>query len=183
MKKFLFRSCIELTNHRVTSLALKKFSTSKLSKPLVKPFARTFRLNVSEMNQPIHEYQHLHDLFIRQLKSESRPIDQEVDSLISPVDGILAQHGSLEKETTFHVKGQTYDVNEMLGSKEAAANYINGYYFILYLSPSHYHRIHSPVDGIITRQWKLGKLSYPVNNMAYGMEKGRSPKITESLLN
>ncbi|MCL7746898.1 phosphatidylserine decarboxylase [Halalkalibacter alkaliphilus] len=173
MKKLLFRSCIELTNHRLTSSALRNFSRSKISKPLVKPFARTFHLNDSEMKRPLNEYVHLHDLFIRELKPGSRPIDKNTHSLISPVDGIMAQHGDLRKGTVFHVKGQDYNIEEMLGSAQAAEPYLNGHYFILYLSPSHYHRIHCPVDGIIKRQWQLGGRSYPVNTL--GLRYGKRP--------
>jgi phosphatidylserine decarboxylase len=169
----LFRSCIELTNHRLTSTMLKWFSRSKLSKPLIKPFVTTFQLNEVEMGKPLKEYQHLHDLFIRKLKTDVRIIDKDHQSMVSPVDGVMAQSGSLNEKTIFHVKGQTYNIEEMLGSKESAKPYHNGYYFILYLSPSHYHRIHSPVDGTIIRQWKLGKLSYPVNNL--GLRYGKKP--------
>ncbi|KHF41944.1 phosphatidylserine decarboxylase [Halalkalibacter okhensis] len=173
MKKLLFRSCIELTNHRLTSAALRNFSRSKMSKPLVKPFARTFQLNDAEMKRPLHDYGHLHDLFIRELKAGTRPIDQQTHSLVSPVDGIMAQHGDLSEGTVFHVKGQDYNIEEMLGSQQAAEPYFNGHYFILYLSPSHYHRIHCPVDGIIKRQWQLGGRSYPVN--ALGLRYGKRP--------
>ena len=173
MKKVLFRSCIELTNHRLTSNLLRSFSRSRLSKPFVKPFSRTFKLNEEEMARPLDQYNHLHDLFIRQLKQGARPIGEEPNTLVSPVDGVMAQFGELQEETRFHVKGQTYDIVEMLGSKDAATPYINGRYFILYLSPSHYHRIHSPVDGTIKKQWVLGGRSYPVNDL--GLRYGRRP--------
>ncbi len=169
----LFRSCIELTNHRLTSAMLRRFSRSKLSKPFIKPFATTFKLKQSEMGKPLSAYEHLHDLFTRELKPGVRVIDKNHQSMVSPVDGIMAQSGNLDNETLFHVKGQTYNIVEMLGSQEAAKPYHNGYYFILYLSPSHYHRIHSPVDGTIIRQWKLGGQSYPVNNM--GLQYGKRP--------
>ncbi len=86
---------------------------------------------------------------------------------------MIAQAGKLENDTVFEVKGQTYRIDEMLGSIEAAQRYHNGMYFILYLSPSHYHRIHSPIDGEIVRQWTLGKRSYPVNN--WGLRFGKRP--------
>ncbi|MDV2887664.1 phosphatidylserine decarboxylase, partial [Alkalihalophilus pseudofirmus] len=35
---------------------------------------------------------------------------------------------------------------------------------------SHYHRIHSPVDGTVTKQWTLGRKSYPVNK--WGIKYG-----------
>ncbi len=125
------------------------------------------------MSKALSEYEHLHDLFIRELKPGVRVTDKEHQSMVSPVDGVLAQSGNLDNETLFHVKGQTYNIEEMLGTQEAAKPYQNGYYFILYLSPSHYHRIHSPVDGTIIRQWKLGALSYPVNDM--GLRYGKKP--------
>ncbi|NEU31606.1 phosphatidylserine decarboxylase [bacterium LRH843] len=173
MRTLFYRTCIELTNGRLSSKLLKAFSRSRLSKFFVRSFSKTFGLNESEMERPLNEYKHLHDLFIRKLTQSSRPIDPNKNSFVSPVDGIIAQAGVLEKETMFQVKGQEYSITEMLGSASAAKKYYNGTYFILYLSPSHYHRIHSPVDGEITRQWILGKRSYPVNN--WGLRYGKRP--------
>lgn len=125
------------------------------------------------MGRPVSEYSHLHDLFIRTLKPGARPIDPDARSVISPVDGAIAQAGQLEKKTCFYVKGQRYNIVEMLGSQEAAARYRDGMYIILYLSPKDYHRIHSPVDGVVRKQWSLGGRSYPVNEA--GLRYGRRP--------
>ncbi len=125
------------------------------------------------MDRSLNQYNHLHDLFTRELKKGVRPIEAQKSALVSPVDGVIAHFGRLEEETYFHVKGQTYNIEEMLGSKEASKPYLNGYYFILYLSPSHYHRIHSPVDGTIKKQWVLGGRSYPVNDL--GLRYGKKP--------
>lgn len=173
MRTAFYRACIELTNHQLSSRLLKAFSRSKVSKPFVVPFSKTFGLNQFEMGRPVKEYEHLHDLFVRKLKSDARPIDQQANTIISPVDGVIAQAGKLENDTLFEVKGQSYSICEMLGSPEAAERYHNGMYFILYLSPSHYHRIHSPVNGKIVRQWTLGKRSYPVNHL--GLRFGKRP--------
>ncbi|TWI56353.1 phosphatidylserine decarboxylase [Halalkalibacter nanhaiisediminis] len=173
MRTVFYRACIELTNHRFSSRLLKAFSRSKLSKRFVRSFSNTFGLNEKEMGRSIKEYEHLHDLFVRHLKPGSRPIDQSPNSIISPVDGVIAQAGKLESDTLFKVKGQTYSISEMLGSTEAAERYRNGVYIILYLSPSHYHRIHSPIDGEIERQWTLGSQSYPVND--WGLRFGKRP--------
>ena len=60
------------------------------------------------------------------------------------------------KETSeMVVKGKTYSVKEMLGDQAVLEKYLNGTYMILYLSPSHYHRIHSPATGTVTKQWTL----------------------------
>jgi phosphatidylserine decarboxylase len=73
----------------------------------------------------------------------------------------------------FVVKGKTYSIIEMLGSKEMADKYDEGYYMVLYLSPSHYHRIHSPIEGEIVSQFELGAKSYPVNKA--GLTYGKDP--------
>lgn len=44
---------------------------------------------------------------------------------------------------------------------------------VLYLSPSHYHRIHSPLTGTVLRRFTLGRKSYPVNQL--GLKYGREP--------
>ncbi|CJA99751.1 Phosphatidylserine decarboxylase proenzyme [Streptococcus pneumoniae] len=61
----------------------------------------------------------------------------------------------------------------MLGNEERATRYAGGTYMVIYLSPSHYHRIHSPLSGSVTERFVLGRKSYPVN--AAGMEYGKEP--------
>ncbi|MBS4161597.1 phosphatidylserine decarboxylase, partial [Klebsiella pneumoniae] len=46
-------------------------------------------------------------------------------------------------------------------------------YIIIYLSPQDYHRIHSPANGTLQRQYSLGSTSYPVNRI--GLTYGKSP--------
>lgn len=41
------------------------------------------------------------------------------------------------------------------------------------MSPADYHRVHSPVDAQIGRQYILGNNSYPVNQM--GLKYGKKP--------
>ncbi|MET3504892.1 phosphatidylserine decarboxylase [Halalkalibacter oceani] len=173
MKKLFYQACIELTNHRLLSRILRAFSRSKISRRLIPSFIKTYQLNEKEMGRPVSEYTHLHDLFIRTLKPGARPVDPDPKSVISPVDGAIAQAGQLEENTSFSVKGQMYTVAEMLGGQEEAARYRDGLYIILYLSPKDYHRIHSPVDGLVRKQWSLGGRSYPVNEA--GLRYGRRP--------
>ncbi len=169
----MYRLFIELSNHKVNSYLLRKFATSKASRRLNKSFAKTFKLNEKEMLEPLESYESLHKLFIRQLNPLDRPINENEGIVVSPVDGILAEQHVLSPGVTFHVKGQDYTIEEMLGSKEAAQKYEGGTLMVLYLSPSHYHRIHSPVDAEVMKQWVLGGRSYPVNN--YGLRYGRRP--------
>ncbi|MEH7353236.1 phosphatidylserine decarboxylase [Neobacillus drentensis] len=171
MLQGLYRFMIELTNGRLTSGILKRFSRSRISRYVVPSFAKVYQLNLEEMEKGLSEYPTLHDLFVRTLKQDARRIDKSNDAVVSPVDAVIEDVGLINETSDIIVKGKTYSIEEMLGDRELLAKYLNGTYMILYLSPSHYHRIHSPVDGIVTKQWTLGAKSYPVNKLGlkYGV--------------
>ncbi|MGJ7921451.1 phosphatidylserine decarboxylase [Neobacillus sp. LXY-4] len=173
MIQSLYRFLIELTNGRISSLILKRFATSRLSRVIIPSFARVYNLNLMEMEKSLHEFPTLHDLFVRKLKEEARIHDPHPMSVGSPVDGVVEDIGEIGETSEITVKGKTYSISEMLGRQDALHKYLQGTYIILYLSPSHYHRIHSPIAGEIIDQWTLGKKSYPVNKL--GLKYGRQP--------
>lgn len=183
MIQSIYRLLIELTNGRWSSKILHRFAQSPASRRIVPSFARTYKINQDEMERPIHEYPSLHEFFIRNLKEGARTIDSDHDSVVSPVDAVIEDIGNIEADRTIHVKGKTYSIAEMLGDDEAMGRYEHGTYMIFYLSPSHYHKIHSPLTGKVAKQWTLGTKSYPVNKL--GLRYGNYPlsknyrKITE----
>ncbi|WP_077214052.1 phosphatidylserine decarboxylase [Bacillus dakarensis] len=183
MFQYIYRFLIELTNKRWTSALLQKFSTSSISRILIPSFARIYKVNLQEAELSINDFPNLHQFFIRKLKAGSRPINQEPESVVSPVDAVLEEDGEITAELSVIIKDKPYSLIDMLGSQEKAKKYINGTYVLLYLSPSHYHRIHSPFGGRVIDQWTLGNTSYPVNK--YGIKYGRETlsknfrKITE----
>lgn len=119
------------------------------------------------------QFSSLHDFFIRELTKTARPIDRHAEAVISPVDGMLETAGVIENGDRFFVKGKEYSLAGLLGSQEAAKRYTGGTFLILYLSPANYHRIHSPVNAEVKRQYMLGNRSYPVNRL--GLTYGKSP--------
>lgn len=166
-----YRLFIELTNGRWTSALLKRFSRSSASRFVIPSFAKLYHLNQEEMEKKLGDFPTLHDLFIRKLKEGMREIHQDDDSVTSPVDGVLEDIGTISENSEMIVKGKNYSVSEMLGDPSVLAKYVQGTYMILYLSPSHYHRIHSPVSGIVQKRWVLGNKSYPVNK--WGLKYGK----------
>ncbi|WP_419956091.1 phosphatidylserine decarboxylase [Neobacillus niacini] len=171
MLKHVYRLMIELTNGRWTSVILQRFARSRISRVVIPSFAKIYKLNQDEMERALHEYDTLHDLFIRTLKKDVRMIDKYEDTVVSPVDAVIEDVGTINQTSEMMVKGKAYSIQEMLGNDQKVTKYLNGTYMVLYLSPSHYHRIHSPVEGIIVKQWELGSKSYPVNKMGlkYGV--------------
>jgi len=174
--KFLLKYVVELTGNRYSSLFLKSFAQSRLSKPLIRPFAKTYSINLDEAEYPIGHYQSLHDFFTRRLNEQVHTIDESVHTLVSPADALLSDMGPISEKQTFYIKDQLYFLDEMLGSKENAKSYENGFFLILYLSPRDYHRFHYPITGQLTKRYALGEKSYPVNTL--GTRYGQSPFST-----
>ncbi|MGM0844160.1 MAG: phosphatidylserine decarboxylase [Bacillota bacterium] len=171
MKKLFYRSFIELTNKRWTSFLLKRFVQSGMSAKFIPSYIKTFKINTEEVEKQASDYPNLHSFFIRNLKEGMRGIEGAQDDVISPVDGMLAETGTVTQSLNMRVKGKDYSIEEMLGNKENAERYEGGQYMILYLSPADYHRIHSPLAGKVIDRWDMGRHSYPVNDLGlkYGI--------------
>ncbi|ARJ37955.1 phosphatidylserine decarboxylase [Sporosarcina sp. P21c] len=169
MKTRIFKSFVELTGSPVSSALLKTLTTSRISKPLIKPFASFYHIQVDEAEYPIDQYTSLNSFFTRSLQAGSRPIDSHPKNLISPVDGVLSDSGSIDTQQQFIVKDKTYSLHSLLGDSEKAARYTNGYYYLFYLSPRHYHHFHYPISGTLMNRYALGSTSYPVNDVGIRM--------------
>lgn len=172
MKQTIYRLLIELTNGKVTSGILKRFAHSRVSRIAVSSFCKAYGINQDEMEKKLEEYPTLHDFFTRSLKKGVRVVDQDAHAATSPVDAVIEDIGRIKPGHIITVKGKNYSIREMVGKEEKLEKYTDGYYMIFYLSPSHYHRIHSPVTGRVIDQWTLGTKSYPVNK--YGLKYGKS---------
>ncbi|WP_340371737.1 phosphatidylserine decarboxylase [Peribacillus sp. FSL E2-0218] len=173
MYQSLYRILIELTNGRHSSGLLKHFSQSRWSRPLILFYVKTFNLNQQEFGKEIKAYSNLHELFTRKLKAGARPITAAASAVACPVDGVLEDSGEITADKKIVVKGKVYSMDEMLEDELALEKYLGGKYLVLYLSPSHYHRIHAPIKGAVIKRWTLGRKSYPVNK--WGMKYGKEP--------
>lgn len=183
MLRFLYRVLIELTNGKWSSFMLKQIAQSRVSRFFIPAFVKVYKIDLEEMEFPINDYKSLNHFFTRKLKPGTRMLNNESNSVISPVDGVIEAAGDITPDLNMTVKGKSYSVLDMLGTEEKTTKYLSGSYLIIYLSPSNYHRIHSPFSGTITSQWTLGGKSYPVNK--WGLKYGREAlsknyrKITE----
>ena len=102
------------------------------------------------LNSDISSYRSFNDFFTRALKPGARPLAQA--DLICPVDGAISQFGVIEKDQIFQAKGHSYSTTAVLGGDAAlAAQFQDGSFATLYLSPRDYHRIHMPCDGRLSR--------------------------------
>lgn len=173
MKRKLYQTMIELTNGRGTSTVLQKIATSPLSRYLIPSYTKLYAINTQEVSKSLQQFSTLHEFFTRQLKEGARPIANDARAVVSPVDAKIESFGDITANHQFIVKGKSYRLTDLLGKEARAKAYENGKYIVFYLSPADYHRMHSPLDASVVRQYTLGGKSYPVNQA--GLTYGKSP--------
>ncbi|MFS1513992.1 archaetidylserine decarboxylase [Chengkuizengella sp. SCS-71B] len=162
--KTIFRLLTELSSRKTISRLTGQFAKSKISIKLIPRFAKTYGININEAEKNINEYVSLNDFFTRRLKTGSRKIQQDDNIVVSPVDAKITGIGTIENGEIINVKGQDYTVDELLNHSPRTVTYKNGFYMVLYLSPSDYHRIHAPVSGEIVENEHIPGKVYPVND-------------------
>lgn len=87
-------------------------------------------------------------IFIRHLRPECRPVAEA--AVVSPVDGVISEIGRITSGRLLQAKGRDYTVSELLTSESAlSAQFDNGSFATLYLSPKDYHRVHMPMDATL----------------------------------
>ncbi|MGC4062273.1 MAG: archaetidylserine decarboxylase [Aquabacterium sp.] len=114
-------------------------------------FVKRYGVNMAEAANPdIASYPTFNAFFTRPLKPGARPLAQA--DLICPVDGAISQFGPISKDQVFQAKGHSYSTRALVGGDaRLAAQFEDGHFATLYLSPKDYHRIHMPCDGRLTR--------------------------------
>jgi phosphatidylserine decarboxylase len=118
---------------------------------IIQWFVGKYGVNMGEAANPdIASYTSFNDFFTRALKPGARPLAQA--DLICPVDGTISQFGTIAHDQIFQAKGHHYSTTALVGGDAAlAAQFQDGHFACLYLSPRDYHRIHMPCDGRLTR--------------------------------
>ncbi|HZG78214.1 MAG TPA: archaetidylserine decarboxylase [Paenibacillus sp.] len=160
----LFRALTELSSRPSIARMAGAFAKSAASRRLIPRFAAFYRIAIEEAEHGIEKYATLNDFFIRKLKPGARPVDPDERAVVSPVDGLVAETGTIRPDRTFLVKGQSYTVDELLNGSPHAARYMDGTFAVIYLSPANYHRIHSPVEADVIESDRIPGAVYPVND-------------------
>lgn len=160
-----------LPRERITRL-VGRVAESPVPTPVLERFlslyVRAYDVDLSEAVVPPGGFASFNDFFTRRLRDGRRAFDADPDAVLSPADGRLDDAGPVDASSRFVIKGQTYDAAELLGSAEEAQAFEGGRYAVVYLSPRDYHRVHSPVEGVVRSVRHLPGSLYPVN--AIGVE-------------
>lgn len=110
------------------------FLRSPLSIPIIKPFIRKKGINMDEFKG--QKYRSFNEFFTRKKEVS---FDENSQHLISPCDSLLSVY-PVEKDSTFHIKGADYSLDDLFRDKEAALKFTGGICLVFRLCATDYHR-------------------------------------------
>jgi phosphatidylserine decarboxylase len=156
-----------MPQHLLTSVVYKatRSRTPAIKNWLISSFMRGFKPEMSDAVQPNPlAYASFNDFFTRALKPDARPFTRDAGTLISPVDGTIAQIGRIEGNQIVQAKGHSYSLEALLARpSDWTAQFRGGSFATLYLAPYNYHRIHMPLDGTLKAAWYVPGDLFSVN--------------------
>ena len=101
--------------------------------------------------QRLEDYPTFNSFFTRELKPGVRPIDQQQNHLVSPVDGKIYQVGQVTAGKLIQAKGREYSLQALLTDLDLAEKFASGEHMTIYLAPKDYHRVHMPFTGTLKK--------------------------------
>lgn len=139
-----------------------------LRKPLYMAWTRAFDCQLDEIAGGAGEaalplFPNLNSFFIRHIDlARCRPLDDS--EMVSPVDGRVNVFGEVAPGGLVQqIKGMDYRVEDLLGhSLPAPRPGSKLFYYVLYLAPGDYHRMHSPAECVIAERRHFPGALYPV---------------------
>ncbi|RLA26111.1 MAG: phosphatidylserine decarboxylase [Gammaproteobacteria bacterium] len=128
---------------------LARIRTTGIKNFFIRQFVGIYKVNVEEVKQSVpDDFATFNDFFIRELITGARPIDAASESIVSPADGTVSAAGKIDRDRIFQAKGLHYTLTDLLATDiDDATRFVDGAFATIYLSPSDYHRVHSPVSG------------------------------------
>lgn len=118
---------------------------------VIRWFIQRYKVDMSEaLNPDPAAYASFNAFFTRELRPDARPLAQA--DWICPVDGAVSQLGRIHGDQIFQAKGHNYSTQALVGGDaQLAAQFQDGNFATIYLSPRDYHRIHMPCAGRLLR--------------------------------
>lgn len=137
-----------------------------VKKPFIRWFVRRYQVDMSEaVQEDALAYEHFNAFFTRALKADARPVDAADKTIVCPADGSVNQIGAISEGRLLQAKGRTYSVAELLGGDaDLAAEFEDGQFATIYLSPSNYHRVHMPLEGTLQQMTVIPGDLFSVND-------------------
>ncbi len=157
---FIPQHCLSRMIYRIA-----RCQWSPLKNTLIKLFIHCFKVDMNLARESHAEnFIHFNHFFTRELKPEVRPIAQEQDVIVCPIDGYISRIGKINSGEIFQAKNRNYDLTTLLAADNNMVSlFKDGLFATFYLSPRDYHRIHMPRDGELVKMIYIPGKLFAVN--------------------
>lgn len=149
LKPFSIYLQYALPKQAITALAgrLANARLGWLTQRFIAWFIKRYQVDMHEAaHSDIASYASFNAFFTRPLKAGLRR--QARAQLVCPVDGKISQCGDIQQGSLIQAKQHHYTLAALLaGDSQMQADYQQGRFATIYLSPRDYHRIHMPCAG------------------------------------
>ncbi len=165
-----------LPRHWLTALVwrIARIRNPRVKDFLITRFSRAFDVDLDEVKLRVPgDFATFNEFFIRELKDGAREIDDDLDAIISPVDGTVSFAGDVTDDRIFQAKGLDYTLGDLLATDlDEVERYTGGRFATIYLAPYNYHRVHSPFAGdLVAARYVPGDL-FSVNEATVSRLRG-----------
>jgi phosphatidylserine decarboxylase len=143
-----------------------------VSRVAVQAYTRWFGVDLEDVEPELitRGFPSFDAFFTRTLRDGARLVDKTPDVLVSPSDGRLREVAEVEAQGVVVAKGHAYAIGELLADAELAQRFVGGLQLVIYLHPRDYHRVHTPVSGVVRRISSIPGRLLPVNDAAVARE-------------
>ncbi len=140
-----------LPRHWLTAVVYRiaRIRVRRIKDILVRGFVKLYNVDLSEVHQDVPgDFRTFNEFFVRELVDGARPVDKNINAIVSPVDGTVSIASTLQSHSIFQAKGLSYSLDDLFAiDLDEARAFVNGSFATIYLAPYNYHRVHIPFAG------------------------------------
>ena len=115
----------------------------------IESFVKDSKNNIEDYFQGPSGWMTYNQFLARQVKPGKRPVADRCNDeiIVSPTDSKFLGEWQINNDSTITVKGDTYNMKDLLADSSYSKKFEGGLFTHLYLSVNDYHRYHTPVGG------------------------------------
>ena len=138
-------------------LSMGAYMDSTESAKEIDSFIKNPKNKIEEYIVPPSGWLKYNQFLARHVKPGKRPIAERCngDIIVSPTDSKYLGKWLIEDDATLTVKGDTYNINDLLAGSRYYRKFKGGVFTHCYLSVNDYHRYHTPVAGTVVEIKKI----------------------------
>ena len=150
--------------HLISYLAGKLADGRLFKNQLIRIFVKRYNVDLSESKiEDIHQFKNFNAFFTRELTPGARPAANVSGAILCPADGAISQLGAISNNL-LQAKSRFFSLEALLGGESnLTAQFQEGCFATVYLSPRDYHRVHMPLGGRLHKMIYIPGRLFSVN--------------------